>query len=80
LYRLPLLYALPSGVDIPGVFAAWNLHASATPGSVQKARRLYKELIEKMPMPVTVWNVVPAKSPVHSIYRLLPTSSELALH
>ena len=37
----------PSGVDIPGVFAAWNLHASATPGSVQKARRLYKELIEK---------------------------------
>ncbi len=37
----------PSGVDIPGVFAAWNLHASATPGSMQKARRLYKELIEK---------------------------------
>ncbi len=37
----------PSGVDIPGVFAAWNVHASATPGSVQRARKMYKELVEK---------------------------------
>lgn len=35
----------PNGVDIPAVFAAWNLHGSSNAGAVRSAHKAYQELI-----------------------------------